>query len=75
MIADNRGMKSTLLTTYEASRKHGLSTAHLRRLMDKGVIKGRNAKLTPHRAIWLINEASLKKYLAQDRKPGPKPAP
>ena len=75
MNVDNRGMKSPLMTTYEASRKHGLSTAHLRRLMDKGVIKGRNAKLTPKRAIWLIDETSLKKYLSKERRPGPKAAP
>lgn len=69
------GMKSTLLTTHEASCKHGFSMGHLRRLMDKGLIKGRYAKLNPKRGIWLIDEASLKKYLSQDRKTGPKPTP
>lgn len=58
------------LTTYEAFEKYNMSSSHLRRLMAKGVIKGREAKLTPKRYIWLIDESSLKKYLSSERKVG-----
>ncbi|HBG62180.1 MAG TPA: DNA-binding protein [Candidatus Omnitrophica bacterium] len=62
-----------LLTTFEASEKHGVSMSHLRLLMRTGKIKGREANITSNRTVWLIEESSLIKYLKTDRKPGPKP--
>ncbi len=59
-------------TTYEASKKSGLSTSHLRRLLSKNIIKGRLAKITTKSMIWLINAKSLEKYVGLPRKTGPK---
>lgn len=56
------------ITTREASEKYGLSTGFLRRLLLRKALKGRKSGGT-----WLLDEASLKRYLARPRKPGPKP--
>lgn len=61
------------ITTYEASKKYRLSMTHLRLLLGKGILRGRQAPLTDTRKIWLLDEASLKSYLKKDRKPGRKP--
>ena len=61
-----------LITTWEAHKKYGLSTAHLRRLMIQKVLKGRQAPITSRRKVWLLDEDSLEKYLKTDRKPGRK---
>jgi hypothetical protein len=60
------------ITTWEAHKKYGLSTGYLRRLLAKGVLKGREAPITSRRKVWFLDENSLKKYLKTDRKPGPK---
>ncbi len=60
------------LTTYEAFEKYHLSTGYLRVLMSKGVLRGYQAKINSSRSIWMIKEASIKEYLAKERKPGPK---
>lgn len=61
------------ITTWEAHKKYGLSTQHIRRLLAKKVLKGRPAPITSRSKIWLLDEGSLKKYLKTDRKPGRKP--
>ncbi|MFA5166975.1 MAG: hypothetical protein WC530_00435 [Candidatus Omnitrophota bacterium] len=61
------------LTTPEAANKYGLSTGYIRHLLINKVIKGRQAILSRKNTVWLIDEPSLKKYLAKDRTPGPKP--
>ncbi len=57
-----------VLTTIEASQRYGLTTRHLRHLITHGTIRARRSGL-----VWLIDEQSLQRYLATDRKPGPKP--
>lgn len=56
------------ITTKEASEKYGLTPQHLWLLAKKGLVKGRKSGGT-----WLLDETSLKRYLARPRKPGPKP--
>lgn len=58
-----------LLSVAEAARRYGLSPRQLSRLVSTGVLKGQ--RIGP---AWAIDEASLKKYLATDRKPGRKPS-
>lgn len=58
------------ITTWEAYQKYGLSTSYLRRLLARGVIKGREAPITSQRKVWLVDESSLKKYLQKKRRPG-----
>ncbi len=60
---------SNVLTTVEASQRHGLSSGYLRYLMRRGVLRGRRSGV-----VWLIDEASLKRFLRTERKRGPKPA-
>jgi len=62
-----------ILTTLEASEKYGISTRHLRYLLDKGHIKGRSARISTRSVVWLIDEKSLKKYPYGKVKPGRKP--
>ena len=61
------------LTTLEASEKYGISMTHLRLLLAKGTIKGRQARLTAAKVIWLIDEKSLLKFCKKRPKRGPKP--
>ena len=61
------------ITTYEASQKYNLSTGYLRVLLGKKVLKGRQAATAAKRHVWLIDEASLKKFIKKERVPGPKP--
>ena len=59
----------------EASLKYGVSTRHLRHLLtEKKLIQGQRFKISSTRDIFLIEEASLKRYLKHRPKPGPKPA-
>lgn len=55
------------IPTAEASRRSGLSTSHLTRLLKAGALEG----CQPSRD-WLIYTDSLEKYLATPHKPGPK---
>jgi len=66
-------MKRNLLTAYEASKKYPLSVSHIRRLMRQGKLKGCPAEITSKSIIWLVTESSLKRYTAQEHKPGRKP--
>jgi len=62
------------LSTWEASQKYKLSSSYLRKLLAKKALKGKEVPISAKRKIWLINEASLKKFLRTVRKPGPKPS-
>ena len=57
----------TLLPTTEASKLTGFSTAYIQRLLRQERIEGE--KVGP---VWLAYEDSLKAFLAQPRKRGPK---
>jgi excisionase family DNA binding protein len=61
---------SDYITAKEASELAGLHYAHITLLATRGKIK---AFKFGH--AWLIDKASLKAYLASDRRPGPKPEP
>lgn len=61
------------LTTYEAAKRSGLTIGYIRQLLAKGKLKGRIAKITDSKSVWLIDPVSFKEYLSLDRKPGPKP--
>lgn len=58
----------TLISVTEASTLSGLTPSYLRRLLREqrlaGVKVGRD---------WFTTEEALRTYLAQDRRPGPKP--
>ena len=58
----------TLLSVADASARHGLAVSRLRQLVAEGIIKGQKYGKT-----WVLDERSLKTYLAKDRRPGPKP--
>jgi len=59
-----------VLTTLEASNLYKMSTRYLRVLLAKGLIKGRQAKISTKNSIWLIEEASLQRFLKKERKVG-----
>ena len=56
-----------LITLREAAKLGGLSVSHLRLLVRRGDIWG--IKLGHN---WLTTADAVKKYLAQERRPGPK---
>jgi hypothetical protein len=57
-----------LITLREASRISGLSHDHLRRLAGRGDLKAKKIGRD-----WVTTERSVREYLAQNRRPGPKP--
>ena len=57
-----------LISLAEAAALCGLSSAHLRRLVREGKIAG-----TKIGRNWVTTEEAVAQYLAQDRRPGPKP--
>jgi hypothetical protein len=57
-----------LISLREASKLSGLSTSHLRLLVSRGDIWG--LKLGRN---WVTTAQTVREYLAQDRRPGPKP--
>jgi hypothetical protein len=57
-----------LVSLREASTKYGLSAAYLRRLCIRGIVSA-----TKFGNSWAIDTASLERYLASERKRGPKP--
>ena len=61
-------MLQGFLTTRQASRRSGISDAHLRRLLASGVLRGVRVGRD-----WLIEESSLEHYLAHRPRPGRKP--
>jgi len=56
-----------LITLPEAARLSGLSHSHLRLLMRSGKIWGLRLGVG-----WVTTEAAVRKYLATERRPGPK---
>ena len=57
-----------LLSVPDAAARYELSRTQIRRLVANGTLKGQRVG-----SSWGINEASLKAYLAKERKRGPKP--
>ncbi len=57
-----------LVTLHEAAMLSGLSQNHLRHLVSEGEIWGKKLGRD-----WFTTEHAVKKYLARDRRPGPKP--
>ena len=51
-----------IITTLEAEEKYDIGARHLRYLLTKGLIKGRLAPVSKNASVWLIDDASLKKY-------------
>lgn len=60
-------MESGELTIKEAAEISGYSRAYLAELLEKEKLQGR--KIGP---MWLVKEESLRAYMAQPHKPGPK---
>ncbi len=56
------------LTTKQASIRYGMSQAHIRRLAGAGALSGTKAGHD-----WLLEIASLEKYMANRPRPGKKP--
>jgi excisionase family DNA binding protein len=61
-------LTSNLISVTEASRRSGLTTGHLRKLLREGQIEG--VKIGRN---WLTTEEAVQAYLQQEIKPGPKP--
>jgi len=57
-----------LISLREAAELSGLSTSHLRLLVSRGGMWG--IKLGQN---WFTTDQAVKEYVAQDRRPGPKP--
>ena len=57
-----------LITLPQAAELCGLSHSHLRLLVRKGEIWGKRIGRN-----WVTTEQAVNEYLAQDRRPGPKP--
>ena len=62
-----------LLTTYEAAKKFCISSAYVRKLAAAQRIINRKAEIKKGTYIYLINAASIKKFLKTKRKPGRPP--
>ena len=52
----------------EAAELFGMSHSHLRKLAREGKIRGKRIG-----SYWVTTEEAVREYLAQDRRPGPKP--
>ena len=61
------------ITTYEASKRSGLTVGYIRQLLAKGKLKGRLAPINKSKSVWLVDPESFKKYLSLPRQRGPKP--
>ena len=57
-----------LMSLAEAAELFGLSHSHLRKLVREGKIWGKQVG-----RYWVTTEEAVAEYLAQDRRPGPKP--
>lgn len=60
-------LTSQLISVTEAAARTGLSTAWIRRLLQRGEIQG--VKVGRN---WLTTEHAVRDYLETDRRPGPK---
>ncbi|WP_157465342.1 helix-turn-helix domain-containing protein [Deinococcus apachensis] len=58
------------ISVTEAVAISGLTPQHLRRLVKTAKVQGRQ---TGENGVWLVDEESLRNYLRQQRRPGPKP--
>lgn len=67
-ITSLKGLTSKLISTTEASRISGLTHSFICRLLRRGDIEG--LKIGRN---WLTTEEAIRKYLRQERRPGPKP--
>jgi len=61
-------LTSKLISVTRASEISGLTTSYIRRLLRDGQIEG--VKIGRN---WLTTEETIREYLKQDRRPGPKP--
>lgn len=61
-------MQEDYISVKEATVRFGLSGAWLRRLLERGEIKGRKIGNS-----WAIEPPSIQKYLSLEHKPGPNP--
>ena len=59
-----------ILTTYEASQILGCTTGYMRRLMSEGRVKGRLARISSSREMYLIEASSLRAYMKKRLAPG-----
>lgn len=59
---------SELITVSEAAELSGYTPQHVRLLIRQGLINARRAG-----GIWLIEASSLRNYIENAPKPGPKP--
>jgi hypothetical protein len=57
-----------LISLREGAELSGLSASHLRLLVSRGDIWGRKIGRN-----WVTTAQAVEEYLAQDRRPGPKP--
>ena len=66
----SRDTAERLISLAEAAEICGLSPDHLRKLVRSGTVWG-----TKIARNWITSEAAVRKYLATERRPGPKPKP
>lgn len=66
--SDSQSGLDDLITLGEAAKLSGLSHDHLRRLAGRGDLKAKKIGRD-----WVTTERAVREYLAQDRRPGPKP--
>jgi excisionase family DNA binding protein len=59
---------SHFISVLQASEMSGLTPSYIRRLLREGVIPGQKIGRD-----WFTTEAAIREYIAQDRRPGPKP--
>jgi hypothetical protein len=62
-------MAEDLIDTKEASLLSGFTESYMRKLVQRGIVKGRKV-----RRDWLINRESLEQFLASERKVGRPPS-
>ena len=62
-------MAENLIDTKEASLLSGFTESYMRKLVQRGIVKGRKV-----RRDWLINRESLEQFLASERKVGRPPS-
>ena len=65
---DSQSKLDELITLKQAAKISGLSHDHLRRLAGRGDLDAKKIGRD-----WVTTERSVREYLAQDRRPGPKP--
>ena len=66
--SDEKPRLDELISIREAAELSGLTTRHLRLLLNRGTIWGKKMGRD-----WFTTAQSIREYLAHDRRPGPKP--